>query len=247
MKTLVIGAGQVGSAIHEVIKPFNQTFIKDVEPLELEGVEVLQICYPDHPGFVETTKAYIDQYKPIFAIVNSSVEVGTTEKIGPDVVYSPVRGRHPNLAPDIRVYTKIVSGKNPKKVEMARQYFQKCGLTVLTDDNPQGIEFCKLISNIHMGLEIAWRQEVERMLKTFNVSPEVYETWEKTYNDGYMRVGQYHLMRPMMRPDPIGGHCILPCTEILSNQFKSQAFDFILESNEKAKKEQAGGKHAVTV
>lgn len=237
MKSLIIGAGEVGTSLFKVISPCHETRIKDLAPMEVDGVEVLHICYPDSDRFVEITKNYILKYKPKLTIVNSSVKVGTTLELGKEVVYSPIRGRHPNLESEIKIYAKLVAGFDVQQIELAREYFELCGLNVIASDDPSGLELCKLLSNIHMGLEIAWRQEVSRILKNFNVGEPVYQHWEETYQQGYLDLNQPHLIRPIMRPDPIGGHCILPCTEILKGQFSSKAFDFILESNEKRKGE----------
>lgn len=237
MKTLIIGAGQVGSALKEVLLPFHETYIRDVNEFECNGVEVLQICYPDHQGFDLTTKRYIEQYEPLVTIINSSVKVGTTRKCGPSVAYSPIRGRHPDngLVSEMPVFTKFVGAVKENMRVMAQLYFEDCNWEVRTSDNPEALEYLKLMSNVHMGLEIAWRQEVARMMKSFYIEEKDYEAWERSYAEGYMKLGQTHLMRPRMKPDPIGGHCIIPCTEILKEQYPSKALDFILESNEKAK------------
>lgn len=237
MKTLIIGQGEVGQALYDVCSKNHETFIRDVEPLACENVEILQIAYPDHDGFAETTKAYIAEYRPKLTIINSSVRAGTTDDCGKDVVYSPVRGRHPRLAESLRSYYKIVAGRSQDYVNLAVAYFRLCGMRCLETNDVIGAELVKLLSNIHMGLEIAWRQEVDRILAHFGAEADTYEAWEDTYAVGYQNDGDTHLMRPRMRPDPIGGHCILPCTELLKTQFKSKALDFILESNKQAKKE----------
>lgn len=237
MKSLVIGAGQVGSGLYEIINKHHESYIRDLEPLKCEGVEVLHICYPEHDGFEETTLKYIEEYKPLLTIINSSIPVGTTRKCGPNVVYSPVRGRHPNLATEMLKFPKFVSGTHLPNMILAANYFESCGWKVHASNSPETLELLKLLSNIHMGLEIAWRQEVGRILDKWDVSPNDYEMWEETYNDGYLGLGQKHLIRPQMRPDPIGGHCILECNQILKKQFPSKAFDFIQESNDRAWKD----------
>jgi hypothetical protein len=246
MKTLIIGAGEVGKALKQVIEKHHETYLKDLEPLELGGVQVLHICYPEHDGFVKTTQSYIDHYKPNLTIINSSISVGTSNNFDDKVVYSPIRGRHnrfdafgkrvQGLEFDIPCYTKFVFGNLPSR-KMAEIYFKECGMDCYSYscDNRSDGEVLKLLSNIHMGVEIAWRQEVERILKHYGVSSNLYENWERTYNQGYQKCGDGHLIRPLMKPDPIGGHCILPCTKILSKQFPSKIFDFVMESNEKAK------------
>lgn len=237
MKTLVVGNGEVGQALARVIEGFHETHIKDIEPLYVMGVEVLQICYPEHDNFVQTTQDYIELYNPKVTIINSSVSVGTCDHFGDEVIYSPVRGRHPKLATDLKIYPKFVFGENAFKRGLVVDYFKMCGLECVEFPNRKAGEVLKLLSNIHMGVEIAWRQEVKRILGHYGIAPIIYEQWEETYAVGYLKSGDPHLVRPRMRPDPIGGHCILPCTEILSKQFPSKIFDFVLESNEKRLRE----------
>lgn len=235
MKTLIIGAGQIGTALKEVLSPHHDVYLRDVEPLFLADIEVLQICYPDHDGFEETTREYIRFYKPTLTIINSSIRVGMTKKCGNDVVYSPVRGRHPNLIKEMKSFRKFVSSHNQGKALEATFYFEKANWPCLISKSPENLEFMKVMSNVHMGLEVAWRQEVQRMMDVLGIDPSEYEAWEKTYRDGYLAVQDFNLIRPIMNPDPIGGHCILPCIELLKERCPSTLLDFILESNEEVK------------
>lgn len=237
MKSLIIGAGQVGTALFEVLKPYYDISIRDLEDIEIDGVNVLHICYPDHDGFEQTTKAYIRKYKPSLTIIHSSVQVGTTAKCGEDVVYSPTRGRHPRLAQEMKSFEKVVGSKNRRKAEEAADYFLGCGWIPLVFNSPESPEFLKVFSNVHMGLEIAWRQEAQRMMKALGINDNDYEIWERTYRDGCLDVKDFNLVRPLMNPGPIGGHCILPCLDILRKRFESSILDFIVESNEKVKNE----------
>lgn len=235
MKGLIIGAGQIGQALHKVISEAHETSICDIEGID-GTYEIIHVCYPDHPDFVTTTEAYIKKHKPKYTVIHSSVEVGTMDKIKYPVVYSPVRGRHPKLETDLLLYAKFIFSPNILTNAIVANYFKKCGLKTTWSIDMRSGEFLKLISNVHMGLEIAWRQEVERMLKSLKIDRGLYDIWEKTYQDGYIASNDLHLSRPTMKPDPIGGHCILPCTEIIRRSFDSPLFDFILDSNERAKK-----------
>lgn len=237
VKSLIIGSGQVGTALKENIQKFHETFIRDVSDFGLDGVEVLHICYPDHEGFEQTTKDYIHQYQPKVTIIHSSVRVGTTKKCGENVVYSPVRGRHPNLSSEMKLFVKFIGGGNDDCRMVARDYLRECGFVVVNSNDAESLELFKVISNIHMGWEIAWRQEVGRILDHFGVGSLEYEDWERTYRDGYISIKDWNLMRSVMRPDPIGGHCILPCVDLLRSQIDSKALDFIIESNERVKKD----------
>lgn len=235
MKVLIIGEGQIGSAIKTILSKYHEVFIRDLEDFTLSGVDYLHICYPDSLLFVKYTRSYIEQYKPKATVIHSSIGIGKTEQCGESVVHVPVRGRHPYLADEIPAYPLFIGGKNKAVVEEIKAYLEGCGLVAASAGDPKGTELIKLLSNIHMGLEIAWRQEVGRLLEKFNVHPLVYERWEESYNEGYRMTGNEQLIRPRLNPDPIGGHCILECTDILSKQAHSKLFDFIVESNEKEK------------
>lgn len=239
MKTLIIGAGEVGKALFEVVKGSHESYIRDMEDFEIDGIEVLHICYPDNDDFENVTKSYIRDYEPKLTIIHSSVPVGTTEKCGDHVIYSPVRGRHPKLASDLKIYKKFIFGNFKSDMQLAADYFANCGIRTQIEKGTASGELLKLLSNIHMGLEIAWRQEIERICSIFETDPFVYEEWEKSYNEGYQVSGDLNLIRPTMKPDPIGGHCIIPCTEILARQYPSLILDFILSSNEQAVEEYA--------
>lgn len=235
MKSLVVGAGQVGQALFSVIKDTHESYLCDILPFQIKKIEVLHVCYPDSDNFIEITENYINKYRPLLTVIHSSVSVGTTDKIKGHVVYSPIRGRHPKLVKDLFIYTKFIFGET-NDLKVAFKYFSDCGLKVIANNDSSGGELLKLLSNIHMGLEISWRQEVERILEHYDVSPDLYGEWEETYRDGYELSGDKKIMRPMMRPDPIGGHCILTCLEILKKTYDSPLFRFIEESNKKSLK-----------
>lgn len=245
MKTLIIGNGEVGKALYKVLSSCHEVYIRDIQDIDVSGIEVLHICYPDHEGFDKTTKNYILKYRPKVTIINSSVAVGTTDRCGFNSVYSPVRGRHPKLDSDLLIYKKFIFGRDKESVGLADLHFTLAGMETEQGTDPSTGEFLKLISNVHMGVEIAWRQEVQRMMTKFEIDSKTYDQWEESYSKGYFQSGDFNLIRPVMRPDPIGGHCILPCTDIISNQFSSKIFEFIKESNDKAKREVPSGTASV--
>ena len=60
---------------------------------------------------------------------------------------------------------------------------------------------------------------------------EAVTDFNKTYNEGYLKLGKKNVVRPVLFVDdkPIGGHCVVPNAEILNNNFKSEAVDLILK------------------
>lgn len=246
MKGLVIGKGEVGTALFHILSEYYPTEIRDVEDLDPNGFEILHLAYPDGPNFVDAAKAYIHQYQPKLTVIHSSVRVGTTDKVdGEFVVHSPIRGRHPNLAEEMRVFTKFIGGRNDNAVKMAKEYFEAANWPCFGVQSPRDTELIKLLSNVYLGYEIAWRQEVERICRTLDTTPRTYEHFESTYNDGYIKLGQTQFMRPKLWPKAIGGHCILPCMELLATQYPSKAFEFIRSSNAQAVNEHKKTEHAI--
>jgi hypothetical protein len=227
MKSLIIGNGQIGSALFEIFSKVHETHVRDFEASNLDGIEILHICYPYSDKFIESTKNYIDQYRPRLTIIHSSVAIGTTDKCGDHVVHAPERGRFPKLAKQMSYFKKFIGGSNQEDCNLAAKYFDICNWNTHIVLDPKITEALKLISNAHMGLEIAWRQEIDR----WGIDRQIYALWEDSYFGGYMRFGEYNLLRSRMNPDPIGGHCILPCVDILSQTYESPALKFIKESN----------------
>lgn len=240
MKSLIIGAGQIGKALQDVFLKAHICLIRDVDDFDCSDIEVLHITYPYSCEFVEDTKDYIELYKPKLTIIHSSVAVGTTDLCGKHVVHSPERGRFPDLAKHMQVFKKFISGGSASDREMAKKYFDALQWETILVDDAKWTELVKLLSNVHLGLEIAWRQEVDRIAESLIGAPAsaVYNLWETSYNLGHSDLGHRQLIRPIVRPAPIGGHCILPCTDILAEQYDSQFFTLIKESNAKRETEE---------
>ena len=82
---------------------------------------------------------------------------------------------------------------------------------------------------------IACFREMHGMTRHFDADfDEVVDFLEDTH--------RLRLDRPIMFPGFIGGHCLIPNTELLLNVYDSEFLRLILESNEKRKRDQ-GSKH----
>lgn len=246
MRSLVIGAGQIGTALQQIFSKTHPCELRDVQPIDFDGTfDYLHIAFPYDESFSDWVTGYVKKYNPKLTLIHSSVAIGTTEKLGRGFVHTPERGRHPNLQFEMRAFTKFVGGDRLEDVAAGQKFFDACDWANVPVHSSRLTELCKLLSNVHLGLEIAWRQEVDRILASLvGGDPEVnrfgYEEWERSYNKGHEYLGQNNLVRPQVRPAPIGGHCILPCTQILAEQFESKAFEFIGRSNEKRQAEEQG-------
>lgn len=249
MKSLVIGAGQIGKALHQIFSKAHECSIRDKDDLIYSDVSVLHIAYPYSDEFVNSTKGYIHQYNPELTVIHSTVAVGTTDELGEHVVHSPERGRFPNLADQMFVFPKFIGGGNIYDQALAKEYFDELGWQTVLVPNSKWTELSKLLSNVHLALEIAWRQEVDRIAVELTGEPAnaIYSSWEHSYVKALAKLEEIQLIRPIMRPNPIGGHCILPCTDILSDQYSSPFFDLIRESNAKRQTEEDSADDGKTV
>lgn len=238
MKSLVIGNGQVGSGLYEVIKEVHETHVKDLEELNIDGVEILHLCFPYSEKFIELANAYIEKYKPKLTINHASVPVGTTDKLLGLKCYSPIRGKHPKLAKGIKTFDKFIAGTK-EATDIASTYFKQCSMTTLcySEHYINSLEYCKLMSNIRYGSEICFMQEAERIAKRLDVDIEVFKMFEESYNKGYRDMGEYNMVRPILYGGFIGGHCVMQNIDVIETQTHSELFDWMKFSNFKKRVE----------
>jgi UDP-N-acetyl-D-mannosaminuronate dehydrogenase len=227
-KVAVIGLGEVGKPLFDLMRQYHDTVGVDIAPPErVEAVDVLHICYPfEIADFVGETVRYIDMYSPKLTVINSTVAVGTTRRIaelsGSDVVNSPIRGKHACMLEELRLYTKFVGGITPVASEQAAKHFASVGLTTKTLATPEATELAKLTETTYFGLLIAWAQEVERYCdKTGADYAEVVSFYEEIK---YLPPVKYF-------PGIIGGHCVMPNIKILSLMAHSDVLATIESSN----------------
>lgn len=230
MKQLVIGLGQVGSAVHEVLgsadghDPF-----KNIHTTEA-GYEVLHVCIPWSEEFIQDVLHYQDRFliPSGLTIIHSTVPVGTSEIIG--AVHSPIRGVHPHLAAGIRTFVKVFGGP---RAEEAAAIFASLGITTRTTSSSRDTEALKLWDTSYYGWNIVYEKLLHQWCEENGVDFNlVYTEGNQTYNDGYTKLGMPNVVRPVLKhyPGPIGGHCVIPNAEILAG---SPIADFIIETNKK--------------
>src|SRR5437868_5842335 len=113
-KVIVVGLGEVGKPLFEIIKTRYEVFGVDIDlTAPLNRCDVMHICFPfDDRKFVGQVLDYIRRYQPALAIINSTVSPGTTRCLaresGLAVVNSPVRGKHTRMQEELLNYTKFI-------------------------------------------------------------------------------------------------------------------------------------------
>jgi UDP-N-acetyl-D-mannosaminuronate dehydrogenase len=228
-KVVVVGLGEVGKPLFELVSEHHDAVGADVSPLgeRIKQPDILHICYPfEIKDFVGETVRYIRLFEPALTIINSTVGVGTTraigERAGAAVVNSPVRGKHARMLEELRLYTKFVGAADPAAGESAAQHFQSVGLRTKILSSPEASELAKLTETTYFGLMIAWAQELERYCDQTGAD----------YNEVISFFEEIKFFPPVKYfPGVIGGHCVMPNIKILSKLDRSAILEAIEASN----------------
>jgi hypothetical protein len=215
----ILGYGEVGQAIAKFY-PKSKIRIKDLRRNDdLKGVEVLHICLPWSKNFIKISKKTIGEANPKLTIIHSTVAIGTTKKIGGMVAHSPIRGVHPELYKGVKTFVKYVGADNKKAGEVAKKHLEGLGIKTKLFIPSATTEALKLWDTTQYGWMI-----------DFNA---VYLEANKTYNEGYKKLGKNEVIRPYLRymPGKIGGHCIISNCHLLDSEIAK----IILKENNKLK------------
>ena len=230
-KTLVVGLGEVGGALAEVLERKHPVLRHDLERREFsETIGVMHVCIPfQAPAqFEAATVEYINRFKPELTIVNSTVLPGTTRSIasktGSPVVYSPVRGKHVKMTQDLLHYVKFVAAPEAEWADRAEAHFREHGIKTRKLAKPETLEVAKLGETTYFGVIIAWAQELNRYVERAGGNyDEAIEFFEEID----------FLPRQRYFPGFIGGHCVVPNINLLLKVESSPLLEAVLDSNER--------------
>lgn len=217
MQHVVIGAGEVGVAVAEVLTGNSQyeVFLRDIRPFGPTRADVIHICFPYYEEFEAAVRAYQRYYEPQLTIVHSTVPVGTCDSI--PAVHSPIRGKHPRLAESIKTFEKFFGGIDSEK---AAEIFEKCGVKTAIRLKAADTEAGKLWELAQYGLNIFIEKHIHQWCQEHGLDFEtVYTDFAVTYNAGYKQLGDSQFIRPILKhvPGPIGGHCVVPGSMLLAD------------------------------
>jgi hypothetical protein len=205
VKHLVIGAGEVGTALHAVLSRAHDTTLRDVEPVTV-GADVLHVCFPWSAQFVEHVRRYRVEHGADLVVVHSTVPPGTCD--AESWVHSPVRGRHPHLEEGLTAFVKHFGGQG---AALAAKPFTGCGVHVELHERAIETEAAKVWELISFGAQVKIEQAIHDWCAERGVDHDtVYRAFAETYNHGYRALGEDRFVRPILEhvPGPIGGHCI---------------------------------------
>ena len=131
---------------------------------------------------------------------------------------------------ELKRWTKYVGGADAEAGEDACKHFEMAGFKTRVLKGCVETELAKLFETTYRAWMIACFQEMHRISKRFEADfDEVVDFLEDTH--------RVRFDRPIHFPDVIGGHCLIPNTELLLKSYDSELLRLILESNEKRKEE----------
>lgn len=215
MKTLIIGRGEVGTALTQVLNKTYSVELTDRTEAP-KDTDIIHICFPYTENFESEVKRYQELYKPKYTVIHSTVPVGICSKL--EATHSPIRGIHPHLREGIETFVKFVGGKNADEVA---DYFRKAGLKVQMCRKSETTELAKILSTTRYGWDIEFAKQTEKECDKYKVPfSEAYNLWTETYNEGYQKLGHKEYTRPILQPlqKKIGGHCICQNLKLLKSK-----------------------------
>jgi len=225
---IIVGLGEVGKPLLEIVKSKHQTFGVDIDlSAPVARCDVMHVCFPfQNDTFVEQVLEYIRKYRPALTVINSTVAPGTTRSIAAEsrtaVVHSPVRGKHVRMQEEMLHYAKFIGALDLRSGQRAVEHFEEVGMKTKLLASPEASEIAKLAETTYFGLMIAWAQEVERYCIKFGAN----------YDEVVSFYDEIKFFPPVKYfPGVIGGHCVMPNIAILRQQFPSGLLEAIVKSD----------------
>lgn len=223
MTHLVIGhKGQVGRALFELLDERNRVVRgldeKDSGTLNPERFDTLHICFPWGAAFSRQVQDYSRDWGTDGALllVHSTVPLRAADQL-PHAVFSPVRGRHPQLLEGLKTFVKYFGGPRAKE---AAQLFRALGLKTAVTPTAKDAIALKLWDTTYLGWNVIFEKVIYQWCQEHGVDVQtVYHDANTTYNAGYATLGLTHFTRPVLehQPGPIGGHCVIPNCDLLDS------------------------------
>ena len=219
MRTLIVGAGEIGTALKKVLDQYEPAIIDKNPPNFSDysdsgfSFEILHICFCYSDEFISEVKRYQELYNPKYIVIHSTVPTGTSRKCG--AIHSPCIGQHPFIAEGLRTFPKMLGGEQASEVA---DYFRRAGLKVVLFNKQETTEAGKLFLTEYYRECINFAKRVKTYCDKHNLSfAETYTIPNTIYNSGYKKLGYEEFVRPILQPinTPISGHCVQPNAELI--------------------------------
>ena len=229
-KHVVCGLGEIGMPIMKILSKKIPTVGYDTNPklmdekkfikYEKSPTLFLHVCIPFTNKFVSNVVSLYKKFKPSCIIIHSTISPGTTNQIQSllkiPVIYSATRGVHKRMLYDLKRYTKFyaIDKTMPSAKWAAKTYsglLTKCGVKSKQMSTPLTLELAKIVVDTsYYGWLINYAQ-ISNMIAIQN-KVDYDEMW--SFAD---EIHKYLGNRPKMFPGFIGGHCVIPNLDLMSN------------------------------
>lgn len=231
MTDIIIGYGEIGKAVHEVI---GSAIVVDlhIQP-DTEGVKVdiMHVCIPYSDKFVSDVLAYEIKYKPKHIIIYSTVAIGTTKFIK-KAVHSPIEGKHPYLAQSIKSMKRWIGANSKLEGDFFAKYFRSKLMVPRVVGNSDFTEALKLLSTTEYGVNIEFARYKKKVADEINMPFSLTKKWNKDYNKLYKNLGLGELYQKYILDAPTGpkgGHCVTSNAKILNSHYPDELVKIVGE------------------
>jgi len=230
-KDVVAGLGEIGMPILKLLSKSNIVIGYDLNPKLVEKKKfdklidletcILHICIPFTNKFITNVKLLYKKFQPKCIVIHSTIEPSTTKKLQSvlpiPVIYSATRGVHKRMINDLKRYTKFFSVYDfAPNSKWANQLFtskmQKAGIKTKKMSNPLTLEIAKIIVDTsYYGWLITYAQLSNMIAMKYKIN----------YDEMWSFADEIHKIlgnRPKMFPGYIGGHCVIPNLDLISDK-----------------------------
>lgn len=234
VSTVIIGTGEVGSALLEVLTPFYSIVTKDIDDTPLPSqCNIMHICLRYTPSFASIVDYYIKKCPPQVVNICTTVPPGTTRNLlGHLGVHSTTRGLHPNLASGLRSIPKHIGG--PQAVQVA-EYFRRAGIACIAHGRADTTEAAHIFNNIAYGVNLMLADALQQLCREYGV--DYYEAvmkYTETNNIGYSNLDHASKQRMVLTPPGgrIGGHCVTHSAQLVDADKRPALIDMLAKYND---------------
>jgi len=229
---VVIGLGETGFPLFNILREtYPDAYGYDLRRsigVAPDETDVLHICLPYvglEERFVEVCKTYTTKFNSSHVVVHTTVPVGVTSQI-PNAVHSPILGRHSTMERDLRSYTKWIGGREELTQHVA-DHLERAHFNTRQVKTSEETEVLKLLCLAKYGVSLAFANLQFAICDRYGVSQDHIIDWDINYNQSVLP----SLQRPIITPThgKIGGHCVIPGTRILNDQFPNPLLAEVLK------------------
>lgn len=254
-KDLVVGLGEIGNPILQLISKNNIAVGYDINPKLMDkqkyeklkhlNVAFCHICIPFSSKFEKTVLSIVKKHRPQAIVIHSTISPGTTDGIQKNldipVIYSATRGVHKRMLHDLKRYTKFFAIRSdaPKMKWAISEYvklMKKSGVKTKQMSSPITLELAKIVVDTSY---YGWLINYAQLSNMIAIKNKV------NYDEMWSFADEIHKFlgnRPKMFPGFIGGHCVIPNLDLIKDDTLDLIRDINTDYAKILKKRQAKGK-----